>query len=678
MSNSEIVIALDAMGGDGAPDVVIRGANVARVRYPQLRFMFFGKQKSVAAGLERFKKLKQVSTVHHADEVVADNDKPVQALRKRHGSSMRLAIDAVGGKAAHGVVSAGNTGALMALSKIALKTLPGIGRPAMGSIVPTVRGESVMLDLGANIDCDSMTLAQFAVMGEVFARNVLGVSEPTVGLLNIGTEELKGSETIRAAAATLRDSGLPIKFHGFVEADDIAAGTVDVIATDGFAGNIALKSAEGTARLYTEYLKSAFRRSLFSRVGYLPGAAGAAAAERAGRSPRLQRRDVLRRERGGCEEPRRHRPQGLRQRHRRRLRHGEPGDQSQDHRRTHAPPARRPAGAEAGRALAMRRSRLVGCGAYLPDRVLGNDDLAARIDTSDEWIRTRTGIRQRHVAADDELTSDLACAASRAALAAAGVRADALDLVVLATSTPDNTFPATATKVQAQLGMTGGVAFDVQAVCAGFVCALSVADSMVRSGAADTALIVGAETYSRILDWDDRQTCVLFGDGAGAAVLRAEEGSGSTADRGVLAVRMRSDGRHYQALYVDGGGLVHPDGRLPADAGAGGVPPCGRQSGGDRGRGTGGRRARHRRRGLAGPPSGEPAHHRRDRQEARDSGGEDDRHRRPPRQHLVGLHPACAQRRHRRRADQAGGPAGDRGDRRRPRLGCRRRPPVRR
>ena len=201
----------------------------------------------------------------------------------------------------------------------------------------------------------------------------------------------------------------------------------------------------------------------------------------------------------------------------------------------------------------MRRSRLVGCGAYLPDRVLGNDELSTRIDTSDEWIRTRTGIRQRHVAADDELTSDLACAASRAALERAGIGAGKLDLLVLATSTPDNTFPATATKVQARLGMTGGIAFDVQAVCAGFVCALQVADSMVRSGAADTALIVGAETYSRILDWDDRQTCVLFGDGAGAAVLRAETGAGSTEDSGVLSVRMRSDGRHYRALYVDGG-----------------------------------------------------------------------------------------------------------------------------
>ena len=201
----------------------------------------------------------------------------------------------------------------------------------------------------------------------------------------------------------------------------------------------------------------------------------------------------------------------------------------------------------------MRRSRFVGCGAYLPDRILRNADLAARIDTSDEWIAARTGIRQRHIAADGELTSDLAHAAGRAALDAAGIDAARLDLLVLATSTPDNTFPATATKVQARLGMAGGVAFDVQAVCAGFVCALSVADSMLRGGGAETALVIGAETYSRILDWNDRQTCVLFGDGAGAAVLRAETGGGGAADRGVLAVRMRSDGRHYDSLYVDGG-----------------------------------------------------------------------------------------------------------------------------
>ena len=324
----------------------------------------------------------------------------------------------------------------------------------------------------------------------------------------------------------------------------------------------------------------------------------------------------------------------------------------------------------------MRRSRLVGCGAYLPDRVLSNDDLAGRIDTSDEWIRTRTGIGQRHVAADDELTSDLACAASSRALESAGVEAAGLDLIVLATSTPDNTFPATATKLQARLGMTGGIAFDVQAVCAGFVCALSVADSMIRSGAADTALIVGAETYSRILDWDDRQTCVLFGDGAGAAVLRAEDGAGTSADRGVLAVRMRSDGRHYQALYVDGGvsstqtsGYLRMQGREVFRHAVANLAEIAGEALGEAG-------LTPRRRRLAGPAPGQPAHHRRHRQEARHPGGEDHRHRGAPRQHLVGLDPARARRRHRRRAHRAGGPAGDGGDRRRPRLGRRRGPAL--
>lgn len=201
----------------------------------------------------------------------------------------------------------------------------------------------------------------------------------------------------------------------------------------------------------------------------------------------------------------------------------------------------------------MLRSRIIGCGAYLPEKVLTNDDLAKTVDTTSEWIVGRTGITQRHIAADGQLTSDLAFAAAERALDAAAINADELDLLVLATSTPDNTFPATAAKIQARLGMRQGVAFDVQAVCAGFICALSVADKFLVSGQAKTALIVGAETYSRILDWNDRTTCVLFGDGAGAAVLRAEESTGNGEDRGVLAVKLHSDGRHYDALYVDGG-----------------------------------------------------------------------------------------------------------------------------
>lgn len=195
-----------------------------------------------------------------------------------------------------------------------------------------------------------------------------------------------------------------------------------------------------------------------------------------------------------------------------------------------------------------RRSLIVGTGAYLPAKVVTNDDLAKQMDTTDEWIQQRTGIRQRHVAAEGELTSHLAAKASEKALAQAGLKAEDVDLIVLATTTPDETFPATATRVQAMLGMTRGAAFDVQAVCAGFVYALSVADNFIKAGQAETALVIGAETFTRILDWNDRGTAVLFGDGAGAVVLKAAYG-----DRGVLSTHLHSDGRGHDALYVDGG-----------------------------------------------------------------------------------------------------------------------------
>jgi len=201
----------------------------------------------------------------------------------------------------------------------------------------------------------------------------------------------------------------------------------------------------------------------------------------------------------------------------------------------------------------MIRSVVQGCGAYLPERIVTNAELAKQVETSDEWIQQRTGIKQRHIAADGEFTSHLALKASQQALDRAGLKASDLDLIVLATATPDETFPATATKVQAELGMVGGAAFDLQAVCAGFIYAVSVADSMIKNGVASTALVIGAETFSRILDWDDRGTCVLFGDGAGAIVLRGEAGNGTTSDRGVLANALHSDGRQHDILYVDGG-----------------------------------------------------------------------------------------------------------------------------
>jgi 3-oxoacyl-[acyl-carrier-protein] synthase III len=199
-----------------------------------------------------------------------------------------------------------------------------------------------------------------------------------------------------------------------------------------------------------------------------------------------------------------------------------------------------------------RRSEIVGCGGYLPEKIVTNAELAERLDTTDEWIVQRTGIRERHVAAVGELTSDLATAAARQALKSAGMTGNDLDLIVLATATPDHTFPATATKVQAQLGMTRGAAFDVQAVCTGFIYALATADALVRAGQARTALVIGAETFSRILDWQDRGTCVLFGDGAGAVVLQASEAEGAR-PRGILSSHLHSDGAHYNLLYVDGG-----------------------------------------------------------------------------------------------------------------------------
>jgi 3-oxoacyl-[acyl-carrier-protein] synthase-3 len=201
----------------------------------------------------------------------------------------------------------------------------------------------------------------------------------------------------------------------------------------------------------------------------------------------------------------------------------------------------------------MRRSVVLGCGAYLPERIVTNADLPKELETSDEWIRQRTGICERRIAAEGETTSDLALNACRNALERSGCGVDEIDVLIVATATPDHAFPATATRVQANLGMKRGAAFDLQAVCSGFIYALSMADNMVRLGQANTAMVVGAETFSRILDWNDRSTCVLFGDGAGAVILRGEDGKGDNTDRGILSTHIFSDGTGYEMLYVDGG-----------------------------------------------------------------------------------------------------------------------------
>ncbi|MFT4098415.1 MAG: phosphate acyltransferase PlsX [Rhodoblastus sp.] len=264
-------IALDAMGGDFGPSVVVPGAAIARDRRPDTTYLFFGDEKQIRPLIEQHPKLAAVSEIRHTDVVVKSDDKPSQAVRAgRRGSSMWLAIDAVKKGEADAAVSAGNTGALMAMSKICLHMLPGIERPALAAIWPTLRGESIVLDVGATIGADAEHLFDLAIMGSAMARIFFDIDRPTVGLLNVGTEEVKGLEEVKAASRRLRESPIPtIDYRGFVEGDDLGKGTVDVVVTEGFTGNIALKTAEGTAKQIAQYMRDAFRSSLLSKLGAL-------------------------------------------------------------------------------------------------------------------------------------------------------------------------------------------------------------------------------------------------------------------------------------------------------------------------------------------------------------------------------------------------------------------------
>lgn len=263
-----ITLSLDGMGGDDAPDIVLDGIALALKRYPDVHYLLYGDEAVLGPLVAQAPKgLREAVSVCHAPDVVTNNDKPSIALRNGRNSSMALAIKAVKDGTADGVVSAGNTGALMAISKLTLRTLPGIDRPAIAVLMPTQRGESVVLDLGANTECAAHNLVQFALMGTLFARILLDLDNPTVGLLNIGEEEQKGRDEVKEAANILRE-GL-VNFAGFVEGDDIGLGTVDVVVTDGFTGNVALKTMEGTAKVLNRFLKEAFKSSLLAQIGYL-------------------------------------------------------------------------------------------------------------------------------------------------------------------------------------------------------------------------------------------------------------------------------------------------------------------------------------------------------------------------------------------------------------------------
>jgi glycerol-3-phosphate acyltransferase PlsX len=266
----ELIIAVDGMGGDGGPSIVVHGMSIARTRSPDVSFLIFGDETVIAPEISKYANLSTGCTLVHTDVAVAMDDKPSQALRRgRRTSSMWMAIAAVKEGTAQAAISAGNTGALMAMAKVILKTMSDIERPAIAAIWPTLRGESIVLDVGATIGVDTKQLVDFAVMGEAMSRTIFGLKRPTVGLLNIGVEEVKGLDEVKNAGRLLKESNLPFEYYGFVEGDDIGQGTVDVVVTEGFSGNIALKTAEGTAKQISAYLRAALARTLFARIGYL-------------------------------------------------------------------------------------------------------------------------------------------------------------------------------------------------------------------------------------------------------------------------------------------------------------------------------------------------------------------------------------------------------------------------
>ncbi len=402
---------------------------------------------------------------------------------------------------------------------------------------------------------------------------MLGVERPSVGLLNVGVEEIKGIEEVKAAGRILREADFPhMNYIGFVEGDDIGKGTADVVVAEGFTGNIALKTAEGTAKLISGFLKEAMGSTLMSRIGYL-FARGAFESLKERMDPRrfngavfLGLEGIVIKSHGGADAlgfsgaidiAREMARQQLLTKIGEMIAQSRTGARRQSNRRRLRPPRAAQLTQNPGASLTgtrhIWRSVVEGVGSCLPERRVTNSELEKTVDTTDEWIVQRTGIRERHIAGPGETTSVLATRAAEQAMERAGCTAGDIDLIVLATSTPDFTFPSTATQVQAALGVTRGAAFDVQAVCSGFVYAVAIADKFLSSGSHERALVIGAETFSRILDWEDRTTCVSLWRRCRRDRSRAQGGEGTIADRGVLTTHLRSDGRHREKLYVDGG-----------------------------------------------------------------------------------------------------------------------------
>ncbi len=671
------VISVDAMGSDRGPAAVVAGCARSAAENPDIGFILHGPKDQLEPLVARRKKLAERCEIRDAQGVVTMDAKPSHVMRHGKDTSMWSAIDSVRDEEAGVCVSCGNTGALMAVSMLRLRKLEGINRPAIACLWPSRNqgGFNLMLDVGADIRAEADDLLQYALMGASYARNGLGLERPRIGLLNVGTEEHKGRAELKVAHELIW-ARWPASDSTTMSALSRAAIFLRPVSmsivTDGFTGNVALKTGEGTATLIRDFLKEAFKATPLSRIAALLALTSLR---------RLTKRIDPRRVNGGVF-------LGLNGTVVKS--HGS-ADATGDFRRDQAgrhpgavrlyrtpcragcvgaiagPRWRRGPGCERDRRMTIR-AVVRGVGHYLPERVVPNSEFESSLDTTDEWIKSRSGIERRHFAAEGQGTSDLAARAARAALADAGMEADDIDAIILATSTADLTFPSAATMVQAGTGhdariclrRSGGLR-RVRLCADQCQCADRVGPGGTRAG--DRRRDVQPDH-----GLDDRGTCVLFGDGAGALVLEAQKGDGTSADRGILATDLHSDGRYRDLLYVDGGVATQNTGHLRmqgkevfrhaveklAATAETALEKAGLSD------------ARCR---LDRAAPGQLADHQGDRPEDGSAHGSCRRHRPGSRQHLGRVDPAGAVGRGRARTDQTGRSAGDRGDRRRPGLG---------
>ncbi len=549
-------IALDAMGGDLGTVELVAGA-VEAVRQYEVRMVLCGDENRIHAALQQLGvQESDALQIIHAPQVISMDETPFDAVRKKKDSSIVRAFHLLKEEKVDAVVSAGNSGATMAAAVRYLGRLPTVSRPGIAGIYPTLKDPLVMMDVGANVDCRPQHLLQFGAMAAAFSEVVMLKERPRVGLLSIGEEGGKGNTLVKKTHDLFRQSSL--NYVGNVEGRDIFKGDVDVIVCDGFVGNVCLKVSEGLAEAILHMLRDEISQSLKAKIGYalaegafknfkkrvdyaeyggapLLGLNGTGIICH-GRSNAKAIRNAVRVAKELVANKVNDRIETLLsavapvwQRYRK---HHRPGDDIET----------------------MSGCIVIGTGCAYPERAMFNRELEEIVDTSDEWIVSRTGIKSRYIATKGEETSQLAADASRKALVFAGVKAEEIDLIVLATISSEIAMPSCACLVQKEIGAVNAFAFDINAACCGFAYGLDLADKYIRANPEMKILVIGAETLSSRTNWQDRNTCVLFGDGAGACVV-----TGGPEGRGLLGSRLFSDGRLWNLLYMEGPPSMNPD-----------------------------------------------------------------------------------------------------------------------